>query len=106
MSRLIHWYGQVANITPSLYFDKKRGLASGIVCAGGGLGGMAISHIMNSITQRTGPAWTFRIVGFFASDFGEKIMATELLFCSKKLSQYLDCANKIDIESVFLIQYY
>ena len=33
-------------------------------------------------------------------------MATELLFCSKKLSQYLDCANKIDIESVFLIQYY
>lgn len=50
-------------MTPAQYFHRKRGLANGIVCAGGGLGGMVISLSMNGIIQRVGPAWTFRIIG-------------------------------------------
>ena len=38
-------------------------MANGIVCAGGGLGGTAISLSMNAIIQSVGPAWTFRILG-------------------------------------------
>ncbi|KAF6219007.1 hypothetical protein HO133_005551 [Letharia lupina] len=53
----------VINVTPAQYFHKKRGLANGIVCAGGGLGGTVISLSMNAIIQRVGPAWTFRILG-------------------------------------------
>ncbi|KAL9070976.1 MAG: hypothetical protein Q9161_004476 [Pseudevernia consocians] len=55
--------GVVINVTPAQYFHKKRGLANGIVCAGGGLGGMVISLSMNGIIQRLGPAWAFRILG-------------------------------------------
>ncbi|CAF9911643.1 MAG: hypothetical protein ALECFALPRED_007419 [Alectoria fallacina] len=53
----------VINVTPAQYFHKKRGMANGIVCAGGGLGGTAISLSMNAIIQSVGPAWTFRILG-------------------------------------------
>lgn len=48
---------------PSQYFNKKRGLANGIVYAGGGLGGTIISFGMDGVIQKLGPAWTFRILG-------------------------------------------
>ena len=52
------------SITPAQYFDKKRGLANGIVYAAGGFGGAANSFAMEGLIQRLGTAWTFRILGF------------------------------------------
>ena len=49
---------------PAQYFHRKRGLANGIVCAGGGVGGAVISVAMNAVLQHMGPVWTFRILGF------------------------------------------
>jgi hypothetical protein len=53
----------VVSVTPAQYFNKKRGLANGIVYAAGGLGGAVTSLAMDSLIQALGPAWTFRIVG-------------------------------------------
>lgn len=55
---------QVVSITPAQYFDKRRGLANGIVYAAGGLGGTANSFAMDGLIKRLGTAWTFRILGF------------------------------------------
>jgi nitrate/nitrite transporter NarK len=49
--------------TASQWFFRKRGLANGIVYAGGGIGGAATSLAMEKLVQQTGPAWTFRIIG-------------------------------------------
>ncbi|KAM0263155.1 hypothetical protein ACHAQJ_001310 [Trichoderma viride] len=49
--------------TPAQYFSKKRGLANGIVFAGGGLGGAVTSIALDAIIQRLGTAWAFRILG-------------------------------------------
>jgi MFS family permease len=53
----------VSTIIPQWFF-RKRGLANGIVFAGGGLGGAVISFAMNSLIQRFGVPWTFRVIGF------------------------------------------
>lgn len=45
------------------YFFRKRGLANGIVFAGGGLGGAIISFAMDGLIERLGVAWTFRVIG-------------------------------------------
>lgn len=58
-------------MTPAQYFKAKRGIANGIVYAGGGLGGTVISFILNALLQKVGIEWTFRIVGLM-------IMATGL----------------------------
>ncbi|KAJ5088683.1 hypothetical protein N7456_012299 [Penicillium angulare] len=54
----------VVSVTPAQYFKNKRGVANGIVYAGGGLGGTVISFILNSLLESVGIAWTFRIMGF------------------------------------------
>lgn len=54
----------VISVTPAQYFSKKRGLANGMVYAGGGLGGTVISLALNKVIGKVGPAWTFRILGF------------------------------------------
>ena len=65
---LIMGYGvscgfMVVSVTPAQYFSKKRGLANGLVFAGGGLGGAIISLSMSAIVSRLGVAWTFRLTG-------------------------------------------
>ncbi|EJT71754.1 hypothetical protein GGTG_11008 [Gaeumannomyces tritici R3-111a-1] len=50
-------------VVPAQYFSRKRGLANGIVYSGGGIGGAVISLGLDSLLQRVGPAWTFRILG-------------------------------------------
>lgn len=57
-------------MTPAQYFKKKRGVANGIVYAGGGLGGAVISFIMNSLLTKLGPAWAFRVIGFITLGTG------------------------------------
>ncbi|KAL2802228.1 major facilitator superfamily domain-containing protein [Aspergillus granulosus] len=54
---------QVVSVIPAQYFKAKRGIANGVVYAGGGLGGAVISFIVNALIQRTGLAWTFRTLG-------------------------------------------
>ncbi|KAI9151424.1 Beta-lactamase-like protein [Paramyrothecium foliicola] len=45
---------------PAQWFSRKRGLANGIVFAGGGFGGAVISFAIDALLTRLGPAWTFR----------------------------------------------
>ena len=40
---------KVVSIIPAQYFNKKRGVANGIVYAGGGIGGATISVAMNGL---------------------------------------------------------
>ncbi|KAJ5725234.1 uncharacterized protein N7483_006591 [Penicillium malachiteum] len=54
----------VVSVTPAQYFKTKRGIANGIVYAGGGLGGTVLSFILNALLDNVGIAWTFRILGF------------------------------------------
>lgn len=54
---------------PTQWFLKKRGLATGITSAGGGLGGAAFSIIVNKLIQSVGLAWSFRIMGFILIAF-------------------------------------
>lgn len=49
--------------TPAQYFSKKRGLANGIVFAGGGLGGATTSFALQALIERLGTAWAYRILG-------------------------------------------
>ncbi|KAI9755467.1 MAG: hypothetical protein M4579_004258 [Chaenotheca gracillima] len=53
----------VVSVVPSQYFSKKRGLANGIVYAGGGLGGAVTSFLMDALISKVGTSWTFRILG-------------------------------------------
>ncbi|KAF2810889.1 MFS general substrate transporter [Mytilinidion resinicola] len=53
----------VVSTTPTQYFARRRGLANGIVYAGGGIGGAATSLAMEKLIQGTSLAWTFRIIG-------------------------------------------
>lgn len=61
---------QVVSVTPAQYFKAKRGIANGIVYAGGGLGGTVISFILNALLQSVGIAWTFRILGLLIMGTG------------------------------------
>ena len=51
------------SVIPAQYFSRRRGLANGIVFAGGGLGGAVTSFGLDTLIQRFGPAWTYRILG-------------------------------------------
>ena len=51
-------------MVPAQYFKKKRGIANGLVYAGGGIGGAVMSLTIDSLLRTLGPPWTFRIVGF------------------------------------------
>lgn len=53
----------IVSVTPAQYFSKKRGLATGVIYAFGGLGGTILAITMNSLIGRVGPAWTYRILG-------------------------------------------
>ncbi len=53
---------QVISTITTQYFNKKRGLANGIVYAGGGIGGAALSFAMDALLQKFGAPWTFRIL--------------------------------------------
>ncbi|KAK4939426.1 hypothetical protein LTR10_020323 [Elasticomyces elasticus] len=54
----------LSNTIPTQYFTSKLGLASGLVKFGGGVGAAVLSVALNSMIERVGVAWTFRILGF------------------------------------------
>ncbi|EGN96014.1 hypothetical protein SERLA73DRAFT_185513, partial [Serpula lacrymans var. lacrymans S7.3] len=49
---------------PAQYFSRRRGLANGLVYAGGGIGGCVLSILMEVLLNKVGIAWTFRVFGF------------------------------------------
>ncbi|KAJ6440072.1 major facilitator superfamily transporter [Purpureocillium lavendulum] len=53
-------------VTPAQYFHKRRGLANGVVFAGGGLGGATVTILQGVLIQRFGVAWTYRVMGLVA----------------------------------------
>ncbi|KAI0428553.1 major facilitator superfamily transporter [Xylaria sp. FL1042] len=54
---------QVTSTGPAQYFSKKRGLANGVVFAGGGFGGAVLSLALDPLIRSAGPAWAFRTLG-------------------------------------------
>ncbi|OAA72004.1 Major facilitator superfamily domain, general substrate transporter [Akanthomyces lecanii RCEF 1005] len=53
----------VCSVTPAQYFKRRRGLANGLVFAGGGLGGAIITIVEGILIQRFGVAWAYRVMG-------------------------------------------
>ncbi|EHK18641.1 uncharacterized protein TRIVIDRAFT_51049 [Trichoderma virens Gv29-8] len=60
----------VISTVPSQYFSTKRGLANGFMFAGSGFGGAAISFALDSLIQRLGVAWAYRILGLMTLSTG------------------------------------
>ncbi|KAF6797515.1 monocarboxylate permease [Colletotrichum sojae] len=52
----------IVSVVPAQYFSKKRGLANGIVFAGGGLGGAVNSFALDALLNRLGAAWAYRVL--------------------------------------------
>lgn len=51
------------SVIPAQYFKRRRGLANGIVFAGGGMGGAIVTIVEGILIQRVGVAWAYRIMG-------------------------------------------
>ncbi|CAO3595497.1 unnamed protein product [Absidia cylindrospora] len=49
---------------PQQWFSSKRGLAVGIAISGSGIGGLAISNIVQAAIESVGWRWSLRILGF------------------------------------------
>ncbi|TDZ68297.1 Aspyridones efflux protein apdF [Colletotrichum trifolii] len=52
----------IVSVIPAQYFSRKRGLANGIVFAGGGLGGAVNSFVLDALLNRLGAAWAYRVL--------------------------------------------
>ncbi|OLN93199.1 Riboflavin transporter MCH5-like protein 12 [Colletotrichum chlorophyti] len=52
----------IVSVMPAQYFSRKRGLANGIVFAGGGLGGAVNSFALDALINRLGAAWAYRVL--------------------------------------------
>ncbi|KAF6801090.1 monocarboxylate permease [Colletotrichum musicola] len=52
----------IVSVVPAQHFSKKRGLANGIVFAGGGLGGAVNSFALDALLNRLGAAWAYRVL--------------------------------------------
>lgn len=48
----------------STYFDKKRGMAIGLVTSGNGLGGVIYPLVVRELLGKVGFGWTVRVFGF------------------------------------------
>ncbi len=50
---------------PAQYFDKKKGLATGIAASGSGVGALVLAPIAQAVIDRTNStAWALRVIGF------------------------------------------
>ncbi|OPB46542.1 MFS permease [Trichoderma guizhouense] len=61
---------KVISTVPSQYFSTRRGLANGFMFAGSGFGGAAISFALDSLIQKLGVAWAYRILGLMTLSTG------------------------------------
>lgn len=51
------------SVMPAQYFSRKRGLANGVVFAGGGFGGAITSFAMQGLIHEVGASWAYRVLG-------------------------------------------
>ncbi|KAL1920323.1 uncharacterized protein VTP21DRAFT_1469 [Calcarisporiella thermophila] len=58
------WFPAV--ICPQQWFQKHRGVAIGISIAGGGIGGLALSPLVNTVILRYDYRWSLRVLGLLA----------------------------------------
>ncbi|KAK5726658.1 hypothetical protein LTR15_002546 [Elasticomyces elasticus] len=58
------------NTLPTQYFSSKLGTANGLVKLGGGIGATVLAIVSETLIQRVGIAWTFRILGFITLSTG------------------------------------
>lgn len=94
-------------ITPSLgcvahWFYKNRGLATGIACTSGGIGGIIFTVLFGALSNRIGYPWTIRILGFIClalCTLSNLLLRTRLPLFREK-SAYIDI--KALKEPVFL----
>nr|CAG8578284.1 13101_t:CDS:2 [Entrophospora candida] len=63
--------------TPSLWFDKRRGLANGIAISGSGVGPLIYSPILSKLLSIVGHQWTIRIFGLWGTIL--LLIATKLI---------------------------
>ncbi|KAI8147825.1 major facilitator superfamily domain-containing protein [Fennellomyces sp. T-0311] len=56
-------YVTIMAVAPQ-YFDRRRGLAIGIIASGSGIGGLIMPFIMTPLNRSLGAGWTYRVVGF------------------------------------------
>ncbi|KAL2206373.1 MFS general substrate transporter [Sarocladium strictum] len=53
----------IASSLPVQYFSTKRGLANGLISAGAAFGGATITVAENSLIQKVGVPWAYRVLG-------------------------------------------
>ncbi|KAH9924765.1 major facilitator superfamily domain-containing protein [Fomitopsis serialis] len=74
---------------PSQWFDKRRGLATGIASSGSGIGAVILSPIVQTAIDNLGIPWALRIVGFLCFVCGMVSLALlRQRVASKKQVQY------------------
>ncbi|KAI8394330.1 major facilitator superfamily domain-containing protein [Radiomyces spectabilis] len=56
-------YVTIMGIAPQ-WFNRRRGLALGIIVSGSGVGGLIMPFIMQPINAKLGAPWTYRVIGF------------------------------------------
>ncbi|KAJ1017864.1 hypothetical protein NDA16_005180 [Ustilago loliicola] len=62
-------FGLVFNLAincPAHYFNRRRGLALGVVASGSSTGGIVFPILVRRLIPQIGYGWTMRVVGFFA----------------------------------------
>lgn len=52
------------NSLPTQWFGSKLGTANGLVKTGGGLGATVVPILAQTLIDKAGPPWAFRIIGF------------------------------------------
>ncbi|SPC61359.1 related to Monocarboxylate transporter [Ustilago sp. UG-2017b] len=86
-------FGLVFNLAincPAHYFNRRRGLALGLVASGSSTGGIVFPILVRRLIPMVGYGWTMRVVGFFA------LFATTLAWfsLSTRLSPSIDVRDK------------
>lgn len=83
---LLSAIGSSLLITPSLacvahWFNRRRGLASGIAFIGSGLGGVIFPLMIQSLLPKVGWSWSIRILGFVLL----ALCALSITFCKSRI---------------------
>ncbi|KAJ3396586.1 hypothetical protein HDU92_002534 [Lobulomyces angularis] len=82
---------------PAFWFEKQRGLATGIAVAGSGIGGFVFGIIIEKLLVSVGLQWTLRILAIIA--FVSLVFSSALIQVSK--NQILENSKEKVVNSIF-----
>ncbi|KAJ3206667.1 hypothetical protein HK099_000476 [Clydaea vesicula] len=82
---------------PAFWFEKQRGLATGIAVAGSGIGGFVFGIIIEKLLVSVGLQWTLRILAIIA--FVSLVFSSGLIQVSK--NQILENSKEKVVNSIF-----